>query len=156
MTIRKIEEEPWDFINQRSAGTLRTIKNAHMEITAIKPITELKSFIIQINTKLNFALHTLRTWKNVNTENSVHSLIQRPNSLLNSLKSLSLTWTSTCFTLKLYGAHIERMTMKEMFVCMLITGKTTEESQASSIIRKICARTGIQRVSLLLTKTVVN
>lgn len=45
--------------------------------------------------------------------------------------------------------------MKEMFASMRITGKTIEGNQVYSTIQKICARTGIQKVSSLHTKMVV-
>lgn len=42
--------------------------------------------------------------------------------------------------------------MKEMFVFMLTTGKIIEESRTFSTTQRTCARTGIQRASLHLTK----
>jgi len=47
-----------------------------MEKIARKHIIELKSFIIPINTKLNFARHILMALESVNTGISVHLLIQ--------------------------------------------------------------------------------
>lgn len=44
------------------------------------------------------------------------------------------------------------MTMKEMYASMLIIGKTTEENQTYSTIRRICAKTGTQRASSPLIK----
>jgi hypothetical protein len=46
--------------------------------------------------------------------------------------------------------------MKEMFVFTLITGKIIEENPQFLIIQKICAKTGIQKVSLPLIKMVAN
>lgn len=80
-------------------------------------------------------------------ESFVHSLILKPNCLLNSLKSLSLIWTFIYSISKLSGVHIGKMIMKEMFVYMLITGKTIEESHLYSTIQKICAKIGIPKVS---------
>jgi len=46
--------------------------------------------------------------------------------------------------------------MREMFVCMLITGKITEENLQYSTIQKICAKIGIQKVSSHLIKMDAN
>jgi hypothetical protein len=61
MTTRKTEEGLLGFINQRSAGTSRIIRNVLMVTTVTKLTIELRSSIIQINTKLSFAPATSET-----------------------------------------------------------------------------------------------
>ena len=47
-----------------------------------------------------------------------------------------------------------RMIIKEIYVFMLTTGKTTGENLQYSLIQKKCAPIGIPKNSLLPTKTV--
>jgi hypothetical protein len=62
MTSKKIGEDHLESINQKSANTQRldiiVTRNALMENLVIRPITELRSFIIQTNTKQSFVHHT--------------------------------------------------------------------------------------------------
>lgn len=89
-------------------------------------------------------------------ESFVHSHILRMSYQLSLLKNSSLTWTFIYSTSRLYGALTEKMTMKEMFVFMLTTGRTTEENLQSLTILKICVKTGTQKVSSHPIKMAVN
>lgn len=92
----------------------------------------------------------------MNMENSVPLLTTRMSYQLNLLRSLSLIWTSTFFTLRQSGVLTEKTIMKGMFVCMLITGRTIGGSRLSLTTPKKCVKIGIQKTLLLPTKMDVN
>lgn len=123
-----------------------------MVTTAIKLTTELRSFIIQISTRPNSALHILRIWKNVSMVNFAHLHTRKTNYLLSWLKSLNQIWISTYFILRQYGVLTGKMTMREMSASTPIIGKTTEENPQYLTTPKICARIGIQKDSSHLIK----
>jgi hypothetical protein len=79
--------------------------------------------------------------------NFAHLLIPNLNFLLSLSKSLSQIWTFIFFISNQYGALIEKMTMREMFVSMLITGKIIEESLAFLHTQRKCAIIGTQKIS---------
>ena len=73
MTKRKTKEGHSDLINPRCVHMRLVTKNVRMVMAAKNLIIGLKSFIIQINTKLNFAHPILMAPGSVNTGNIVLS-----------------------------------------------------------------------------------
>lgn len=80
------------------------------------------------------------------------SLTTSASYLLSSLRSSSQTWISTYSTSRQYGAHTEKMTMKEMSAFTRTTGRITEENLQYSATLKTCAKIGTLRTSSRLTK----
>ena len=113
-------------------------------INARRLIIELKNFTIQTSTKQNSAHHTSMVQTNVSMETIAHLLILMLRSLSNLLTNLRKILTSICFISKLCGVHIMKQDISEMFVFMLIIGKTIEENLNSTSTLKINVRIGNQ------------
>lgn len=135
------------------------INNARLEITAIRLIIDVKSFIILRNTEQSFVVHT-SIKVHVHIKNFAPSLIQNKNWKSTSLKIWRRTLTSTCSTSKLFGVLIQRTTTRwlrtEQTAFSPIIGRTSEDVRSSlSSTPCFSAKTGRRKSFWRLLRTAV-
>ena len=109
MIKKKIREGLLDLINQRFVILLTKDETVKRVRNVKRLTTVLKSFIIQINIRQNFALLLLTRLENVNMEIIVLLLILNLKFQLSLLINFLKTQTSICSILKLCGALIMKL-----------------------------------------------
>lgn len=144
MTITRTADGLLALTSQKSAHRWSAkFKIARNRITAIVHTTASRNSTTPTSTRPSSVLPISR-WgaRLVNTRSIARLLTTKVNSQLNWSKSMILIWTTTCFTLKLCGVLIARMTTTVRSASMRTTGKTSVEGLQLSLIQARCVQIG--------------
>ncbi len=100
-----------------------------MPVSAVT--TELKTSITQKSTKRSSVKHTQIVLKAASMVKCAHSHTMKMNFPWTCFSKWIKTWTSSCFTTKLFGAHSATKPTPETNACTLIIGRTSAENPIS-------------------------
>lgn len=140
--MQKIEKDMVISMVKLCANLLPEEKNVSMDNNVLIHIQEWNNFTNTKHTKKNFALITLTTSPNANTDNSVPLLTPNRKYGSNSFTTTSLMKISTSSTIKLNSALSTSPNTTKRYVSMLITYKTIAEIPQFISMNQYHATTG--------------